>query len=602
MDKVESSYVGPRACGCERGAIAVTVAAAARRVVSTVAWLLGASCSDDGGGAAPAPGNAPPAARPAHPNVLLISLDSLRPDHLGCYGYRSRTGENPSPNVDAVAAAGAVFTDAVSTTTWTLPSHHALMCGMADLVHGVLNDGYGATKSRVQLAQLLADAGYATAGFYSGPYLGPSYGFGDGFDVWENASGVEEDLLAEAAAQAAEPDRSASGLQQAAGKVALKVEVSYHSTSSASRVTDSGRDWIDAHAKGPFFLFLHYFDIHYDFTPPAETWARAFWPDGERPRLSGERFFERPEIHPRMSAEDLAGVVSWYDGEIRWTDHQVGRVLEKLDRLGLARDTIVVIVSDHGDEFFDHGGKGHRQNLFQSTLSMALVMRWPGVIEPGRRIGGRVSIADVAPTLVDLCGVREKAKFHVEGFPKPLQDELRHGMWGDSLRARLDGAPSDDREAIAFLVNQWQDPKRPVYSFALVTDRFKVLVTQVYRLKEGADGGAATGSDREAGAISGKVFDLIADPGERNDLSRSGDPAVVQAIARYDALFGPTGRLARWVSIAECGPPPPPLSPVEMQILNQLGYLEIDNTRPPLPRGSRLARVTPLPPTFPRNR
>jgi len=585
------------------GAPAALRGSARAALPALVAATLLLPCACDGNGDAGGGGALEPQRpRPAHPNVLLISLDSLRPDHLGCYGHRTRTGEKTSPNVDAVAAAGALFTDAVSTTTWTLPSHHALMSGMPDLVHGVLNDGYGATRSRVQLAQLLADAGYATGGFYSGPYLGPSYGFGDGFDVWENAAGVEEDLLAEAAARAAEGAHPAGGLQQAAGQIALQVEVSYHATASAKRVSDQGIAWLAAQAKGPFFLFLHYFDIHYDFTPPEESWARAFWPGGERPRLSGERFFESKEIHPRMSAEDLAGVLSWYDGEIRWTDHQLGRVLEQLDQLGLARDTIVVVVSDHGDEFFDHGGKGHRQNLFQSTLSMALMMRWPGVIEAGRRIGGRVSIADVAPTLVDLCGVRERVGFYDERFPGALRGELRHGMWGESLRARLDGGPSDDREAIAFLVNQWQDRQRPVYSFALITDRFKVLVTQEYRLKEGADGGAAAGSDRVAGAVSGRVFDLRADPGERNDLARSGDPAVAQAIARYDALFGPQGRLARWLALAECGPPPPPLSSVELKILNQLGYLEIDNSRPPLPRGTKLARVTPLPPAFPRQR
>jgi arylsulfatase A-like enzyme len=607
MDKVEPSYCAVCIARATRGGGGRRRSAKAAAFAIAVA-LVAPSCGEDGGadpGGRAAGGSGggagdPARPRPQHPNVLLISLDSLRPDHLGCYGYRSRTGEATSANVDAVAAGGAVFTDAVSTTTWTLPSHHALMSGMPDLVHGVLNDGYGATPSRVQLAELLADAGYATAGYYSGPYLGSSHGFGDGFDVWENASGVEEDLVESASGSSGASDRPAGGLAQVAGAVSLKVELSYHETSSAQRVSDQGIRWLDANGSKPFFLFLHYFDIHYDFTPPEESWARAFWKDGERPRLSGERFFESPQIHPRMSADDLAGVISWYDGEIRWTDFQVGRVLERLDRLGLARDTIVVIVSDHGDEFFDHGGKGHRQNLFQSTLSMAMVMRWPGVIEPGRRIGGRVSIADVAPTLADLCGVREKAKFHEQDVPAEVRGELRHGMWGESLRGRLTGAPSEDREAIAFLVNQWQDRTRPVCSFALITDRFKVLVTQEFRIVEPADG--AGPAERIAGAVSGKVFDLAADPTERNDLSRSRDPDVTRAIDRYDALFGPGGRLARWLAAVECGPPPPPLSAVEVRILNQLGYLEIDNSRPALPRGTKLFRVTQKPPAFPRIR
>ena len=548
--------------------------------------------------------------------ILYLDIDSLRPDHLGCYGYQTRTGAKTSEHVDRLAAEGVLFENAVSTTTWTLPSHHALMSGLPDLAHGVLSDGYGPTRSRVQLAQLLADAGYATAGFYSGPYLGANYRFGDGFERWENASGVEEALLAEppkgaggdgAQEGAQEHPQGAGGLQQAATEVAGKVEQSYHVTASAKRVSDAGREWLDAHVAAgraanaaepkPFFLFLHYFDIHYDFAPPEESYARAFWHAG-KPRLNGDRFFDDPAIHPGMKREELDGVLTYYDGEIRWTDAQVGRVLEKLDALGLARDTIVVVVSDHGDEFFEHGAKGHRQNLFQSTLSMAWVMRWPGMLEAGRRLPGRVSMADVAPTLVDLCGVADKAAFYDETIAGLEPDDRRHGMWGRTLRPQLEGAPSDDRESLAFLANQWQDPQHPTYSFALVTDRFKVLVTQVYSMRQQADGSLA----KVPGEVRGRVFDLLADPGEQRDLSRSSDPEVQRAIARYDAAVSSGGRLGRWLQHVECGPPPPPLSAVEQKMLAQLGYLEVVDTRPPLPPGTKLGAITPRPPAFPRNR
>lgn len=554
--------------------------------------------------------------RPRHPNVVLISLDSLRPDHLGCYGYKTRTGAQTSEQVDRVAAEGVLFENAVSTTTWTLPSHHALMSGLPDLAHGVLSDGYGPTRSRVQLAQLLADAGYATAGFYSGPYLGPQYGFGDGFERWENASGVEEALLAEPPAPpddgAKEASQGAGGLQQAATEVAGKVEQSYHVTASSKRVSDAGRAWLDGHAAEqaerssaasgaaepkPFFLFLHYFDIHYDFAPPEESYARAFWHAG-KPRLNGDRFFDDPALHPGMKREELDGVLTYYDGEIRWTDAQVGRVLEKLDALGLARDTIVCIVSDHGDEFFEHGAKGHRQNLFQSTLSMAWVLRWPGMLEAGRRLPGRVSMVDVAPTLVDLCGVADKAAFYDEPIAGLEPGDRRHGMWSPSLRPQLEGAASDDRESLAFLANQWQDPQHPVYSFALVTDRFKVLVTQVYSMRQQADGSLA----KVPGEVRGRVFDLQADPGEQRDLSRSNDLEVQRAIARYDAAVSSGGRLGRWLQHVECGPVPPPISPVEQQLLAQLNYTEIVDARPPLPPGTKLGAITPRPPAFPRNR
>ncbi len=558
-----------------------------------VAWL--AACSKE----------APPKPRPKHPNVLLISLDSTRPDHLGCYGYATRTGARTSANIDAVAQQGVLFEHAVSTTTWTLPSHHALMSGLPDLAHGVLSDGYGPTLSRVQIAQLLANAGYATAGYYSGPYLGDHYGFGDGFDEWRNASGVEEALIAAGAEEAGDPAAShdPSGLQQAASKVAGAVEQSYHVTASAKRVSDAGRDFLDAQQKRkpeqPFFLFLHYFDVHYDFAPPEESYARAFWSDG-KPRLNGDHFFENPAIHSAMKREELDGVQSYYDGEIRWVDSQVGRVLEKLAALGLERDTIVCIVSDHGDEFFDHGAKGHRQNLFQSTLSMGWIMRWPGMLEAGRRIPGRVSMADVAPTLVDLCGVVDQVDFFEKEIPGLEPGDRIHGMWGSSLRPQLEGAASDDRESLAFLANQWQDPAHPVYSFALVTDRFKVVVTQVYSQQPGSDGVMR----KVPGEVRGRVYDLIADPNEQRDLARSQELEVQRAIARYDAAYSNGGRLGRWLANVECGPPPPPLSKVELKRLEQLGYAqsEIVDQRPPLARGTRLGALTPRPPPFPRVR
>lgn len=583
----------------------VRSAALLAAVAASVAAALAPSCSDE-------PAERP---RPARPNVLLISLDSLRPDRLGCYGHRTRTGVPISPNVDKVAAEGVLFENAVSSTTWTLPAHHALMSSVPDLAHGVWSDGFGPTLSRVQLGEALSAAGYATAGFFSGPYLGSKYGFGGGFDVWENASGVEEQLIEQGAAQAAAgangsagaapPAPAHGGLQQAATEISGKVEQSYHVTSSAKRVSDAGLAWLSKQqaldATQPFFLFLHYFDIHYDFAPPDESFARGFWPDGKRPRLNGDHFFDHPEIKPGMAPDDLAGVVSYYDGEIRWTDSQVGKVLDQLDRMGLARDTLVVIVSDHGDEFFDHGAKGHRQNLFQSTLSMALVMRWPGMLPAGTRVASRASIVDVAPTLLDCCGALDKADFQLPEIAGLAPGDRVHGMWGSSLRPLIDGRESGDREAYAFLANRFQERDRPSYHFGLLTGRFKVVVTQRYRVVHVDDDPSKPIVNEEPGEVSALVFDLAADPGETKDLSRSRDPAVLAAIERWSEAYSRAGRLGRWCTNVECGPPPPPLSEVERTMLGQLGYTA-DADAPRLPPGTKLFQVAPPPPPFPRAR
>ncbi len=549
--------------------------------------------------------------RAAHPNVVLISLDSLRPDHLGCYGYRSRTGAATSPRIDALARDGVVFENVVSTTTWTMASHHALMSGLPDLVHGAINDPLGASLQRVSLPQVLSAAGYATAGFYSGPYLGPKYGFDRGFDDghYQNVSGVEEQLVTAAAAErnreeGSPADRDAPGaLQRAAAKVSLELEQSYHRTSSAKRVSDRAIEWLaewradqqPSVPAPPFFLFLHYFDIHYDFAPPEESWARAFWPDGRRPRLNGDAFFDSPQIQPTMNREELAGVVSYYDGEIRWTDSQVGRVLDQLAALGVADDTLVVIVSDHGDEFFEHGHKGHRQTLFQETLATALVARWPNGLPAGKRITPRVSIVDVAPTIVELCGATAKADFQADPIAGLEPGDLVHGMWGASLTPLIDGRESGDRDCVAFLANTWQDAAHPLYSWALLSGRYKLIVSR--RCERVGDPAANTQLLLET---IGKVFDLAQDPREQTDLSRSSEADVKAAIARFDATFASGGRLGRLVAAIECGPPPPPLSPIESTWLRQLGYTPPDDDGPKLPAHTKVKAVAPPLPSFPR--
>jgi arylsulfatase A-like enzyme len=549
-----------------------------------VAAIAAAGCSRE-----------PAAARPL--NVLLVSLDSLRPDHLGCYGYRSRTGAPTSPHLDELARAGVVFENAVSTTSWTMPAHHALFCGRPDLAHGAISDENGPTPQRVQLAEVLSDAGYATAGFYSGPYLGPRYGFGGGFDVWENASGVEEALAERSAASAV---GGAGDAPPAAENAARQLELGYHRASSARRVSDAALAWLEEQRRSrpqqPFFLFLHFFDVHYDYSPPEEGYARRFWPGGRRPRLNGDDFFESPDVRAGMDSEELAGVISYYDGEILWADEQVGRVLARLRALDLEEDTLVVAVSDHGDEFFEHGAKGHRQNLFQSTLAVALVARLPGRLPAGRRLAQRVSLVDVAPTILDLAGALAEADFRAPDGLRLEPGDLAHGMWGRSLLPLVDGRETPDRESLGFLANRWQDPEHPVDTWALWTGSKKVIVSQRYEwiANENGEKDRLRPIERE-----GRVFDLRSDPDEAKDLAETPDPSVEAAIARFEAVFSTEGPLFRLVTQLDAGPPPPPLAPDERSRLAELGY-PAPPPRRRLPPATKLVQLLPPPPQFPR--
>jgi arylsulfatase A-like enzyme len=342
-----------------------------------------------------------PAAR--RPNVVLISIDSLRADHLSCYGHSRPT----SPRIDRLAAGGTRFGAAWSTTSWTLPAHVSMLSGRSVLGHGVIGESRIPTQVPM-LAELLGGAGYTTAAFVSAPYLSSQFGFDRGFDLYDDKSVPFT------------PDRESRERAQA--------------TVSAPLLHPAVERWLQTTKEHePFFMFLHYFDVHYDYSPPP-PFDTMFDPDYTG-KITGRNFHADRRIRAGMPARDLEHLLALYDGEIRFTDGYVGRVLDLLAQLGHADDTIVVLTSDHGDEFFEHGDKGHHRTLYEEVLHVPLVVAWPGHLPAGRVVNEPVSIVDIVPTILDLAGL-----------PAPPSVE------GQSLVPLLEGAkPERERELVAEL-------------------------------------------------------------------------------------------------------------------------------------------------------
>jgi arylsulfatase A-like enzyme len=318
------------------------------------------------------------AARAGAPNILLISIDSLRADHIHTYGYPRRT----SPNIDGLAAEGTVFETVMSPTSWTLPAHMTLMTSLAPEEHGVITNRLRLARGVDTLPQRLKRSGYATAGFVSATYLDGLYGFNRGFDEYDDYS-----LLRTAGAKS----RVAVTSQHVAGRAI---------------------QWLHANAspgKRPFFLFLHFFDVHYDYNPPP-PFAQMF-DAGYR----GAAIGAVESIHAGMPTRDLRHDVALYDGEIAWVDANIGRILETLRTMGVDQNTIVVVTADHGEEFLEHGQAAHDKTLYDEVLRVPLVIRYPGHVAAGRRLQGQVRLMDVAPTLLALAGLavdkpRERTK------------------------------------------------------------------------------------------------------------------------------------------------------------------------------------------------
>jgi hypothetical protein len=228
------------------------------------------------------------------------------------------------------------------------------------------------------------------------------------------------------------------------------------------------------------------------------------------------------------------------------------------------------------------------------------MFRVPGRLPEGRRVASRVSLVDVAPTIVELAGAEKEADALAPTLGSGGRDfGLVHGMWGRSVLPLISGQERGDRDCLGFLANRWQDADHPVDTWALWTGSTKVVVTRRYERGRDANGDPLPMRTLEH---HGLVFDLAADPAEAKDVATSKSPAVEAAITRFDRIFGPTGSLAQLDASFEAGPPPPPLTEAQRSIMLGLGYLQNGDPPPRLPPGTKLKERLPPPPTFPRER
>ncbi len=317
------------------------------------------------------------------PNVLLLSLDTLRADHVGAFGYH----RNTTPSIDRIASGGIRFSRAYAPANHTLESHMSVLTGLYPIAHGV-RPGSGKRReigvaplsaNRVTLAETLQARGYVTGGFaYDCVWLNRKHGFGQGFE-----------------------------------------EYVVSRRDSAAMNDHEIFPWLDAHYNEPFFLFVHYYDIHSDWeklpydapdrfkSKYQKSYSGTF--DGCGGGVCATRYLMRLDTKDRPFAEpELAYVRSLYDAGVEATDFQVGRLVDKLEALGVLDDTLVVVMSDHGEEFRDHGRFIHSQ-IYEEIVRVPLIFRWPSVIGAMGESLDPVALVDVMPTILDLLGIAPEA-------------------------------------------------------------------------------------------------------------------------------------------------------------------------------------------------
>jgi arylsulfatase A-like enzyme len=461
---------------------------------------------------------------PVAPNVVLFFIDTLRADHVHCYGARRET----TPNLDLMAARGTLFEHAFSQASWSLPSYTTVFSSLYPPVHGVTTTLRSVAPETELLSEIFARHGYGSAAFVAGGHLAPAFGLSRGFDLYQSTS----------------------------------------YGASLSYTVPPALQWLDSHGARPFFLMVHGYDVHCPYSPPlgfselydpdyqgvvhhpgfllpevlekiqdltyssgalasfrasyaqapGQSWRRRMLLPPLRPELGeletdepdwpsavgqpgqvgaqpvpvgpGGLPFKLPDFRETLTPADVEHLRAHYDGGVTYADTWLGMFLEGLERRGLRDKTIVIVAGDHGEELGEHGRFGHGHSLWDCLVRVPFVMAGPGVAE-GRRIRQTAELADVAPTLLELCSI-----------------PASHKHQGRSLAKLLKPGPPPT-----------EDLERPGFAFEMRASsihlgRWHLIVS---RVSEHSD------------ELSERLYDLSVDPTEQKDVHLD-NPEIVRKL------------------------------------------------------------------------
>jgi arylsulfatase A-like enzyme len=437
------------------------------------------------------------AAEARRPNVVLVTIDTMRADHLSAYGYSRAT----SPVLEALAREGVLFERAFAQSSWTKPSTASLLTARYPSMHQLYLEKASLADREVLLPEVLRDHGYRTAVLSGNPWIRPEFGFDQGVDHFFSvrAEGFAHGTLFMTALKSA--NRLIDAGTMVYNRVKRLVVGHIAPTERDTRLNAEAARWLARQGTQPFFLYLHYMSPHQPYTPPA-PFDRTFVPDPKvapvtvNPRKT-YRLFEIGDPLPEERRQDL---IARYDGAILFADHVLGELVATLRALDLLDETLVVVTSDHGEEFYEHHNWGHGQSLYNELIHVPLVMRWPARLPGGRRVGRIVRSVDVMPTILELVGIPRTLSMAGRSLLGVVQDENSAG-WDEAYAELL---------------------FRDASVHALVRGHEKLLETM------------------RDGRLRRELYDLAADFDEQNDLAtrRADAPAVEERVAAIHALSG----------------------------------------------------------------
>ncbi|TKX86683.1 DUF229 domain-containing protein [Halorubrum sp. SS5] len=390
------------------------------------------------------------------PNIILLSIDALRADHLGAHGYDRET----SPFLDELADRELEFTTAISASSHTREAVPALLSGRYPDVFAA--NGYRYVPKTV--ADRLSEAGFRTAGFHSNPYVSRAYGYDSGFDTFD------DDLVLGR-------NRFVALAQRALNKFVLN-KGEYHAR--AAEINDWSLSWLDSiDDDRAFFLWNHYMDPHGPYNPPTNyTYADRELSNDEAQTLY-QKTIDRPD---EITDEERQSLIDVYDGEIRYLDDQLRAFFDALDDRGLLEESLIVVTADHGDAFGEHGYYTHPRYLHEALVHVPLIVSPPG--ERGSEtVTTPVSTLDIVPTILEYA------------------DEAETELPREPLVNRDGELVYDD--GVVFASATGEDKHEGIRRFAARGERWKAV------LEREIDSGEI---------VSEGVYDLVEDPKEQSEL------------------------------------------------------------------------------------
>ena len=406
-------------------------------------------------------------------NVILITIDTLRADHLSCYGYHRKT----SPNIDNLAKNGILFKYAFSNGPWTPFSFPSILTSTYPLQFSF---DFHLSPERIMISEVLKKNGYFTAAFHSNPYLSSFYGYNRGFDVFSDF------LLTEKRVKYSYGHPFLVKLQK---KVKERLEsilgeanpfyhliVSFHEkvlesrirTKRSQKLMEFDEKYIEdasslnkkviywlRNVKEPFFLWVHYMDVRMGYMPPDMCLEylvqfTSSLPDETKIRKLNEKIYRNIYVSKDdFSDEEVRLLIDLYDAETRYVDEHIRLLLDEVKDLGLLRDTLVVITADHGDEFLEHGDIHHNPKLYDELLHVPLIFYAPK-LGKGITIGDLVSLIDLAPTIVDILGIKRPEQWVGESLLPLLKGEKK------ANNAVISEVLVNGKRKIAYRTKKWK--------------------------------------------------------------------------------------------------------------------------------------------------